>query len=539
MRHVRRVVLVVSFLAGLGVVLTLAHLDARVRAYLAGPPLGGARIYAAPTTLRIDAPVAGGSLVRKLTRLGYRPTTMNRALAPGEYVSAGSTTELVQRPSPVPWAERPRHVRVTVRGARVAELRDADGATLDHLELEPELLAVTGGAGPALGADAEPAPAACRSAVLAAEDRNFFRHPGIDPLAILRALIADLRRGAPQQGASTLTQQLVKNAFLSPRRTLWRKAQEAVLAVLVEVHATKEEIFTRYVTSVYLGVDGALPVHGFAQAATVYFGKPLSELDVGECALLAGIIRSPNGLSPRRHADAAVARRNQVLQAMAEEGLVDAAAAREAATKPLRLAPPSVRPVAALYAAAEVTRELPKLVPSEIAEAPGVTVFTSIDADMQREAERATRRGVAALERGRRRREPLQVALVALEPQTGRIQALVGGRDYGSSPLDRALHAQRQPGSAFKPFVYLTALDPDRTNAPPLTVVTQVDDVPISVRTGGAVWRPVNYDGTFAGRIPIEDALAESRNAATVRIALEVGIDAVAQTAARVGIASP
>src|SRR6266850_1748279 len=310
MRRVRRWLLLGCFLAGLGLALGVLLLDARVRAYLAGPPLGGSRIYAAPTVLRVDEPVPGGSVARKLARLGYRPVSgAARAPAPGEFRVDGAAVEIAQRPSPAPWGEPPRRVRVTVSSGRVAELRDPEAGVLDRLELEPEMLAVTGGGGPALGADAELAPPACRAAVLAAEDRNFFLHPGIDPVAVVRALLADFRAGSRQQGGSTITQQLVKNAFLSPRRTLWRKVQEAVLAMILEVRATKEEIFGRYLASVYLGVDGGLPVHGFPQAATVYFGKPLGDLSPAECALLAGIIRSPNGLSPRSQARAAVARR--------------------------------------------------------------------------------------------------------------------------------------------------------------------------------------------------------------------------------------
>src|SRR6266478_2763680 len=160
-----------------------------------------------------------------------------------------------------------------------------------------------------------------RSAVLAAEDRHFFLHPGVDPVAIARALVADLRAHHVAQGASTLTQQLAKNAFLSPRRTLSRKLREAVLALLLEARASKEDILGRYVASVYLGVDGGLPVHGFSEAAQVYFGKPLGELEPAECALLAGIIRSPNGLSPRRRPRAALARRNRVLEVMVQDGL--------------------------------------------------------------------------------------------------------------------------------------------------------------------------------------------------------------------------
>src|SRR5206468_2926645 len=435
------------------------RLDARVRAYLAGPPLGGARMYAAPTPLAVGEAVPGGSLARKLDRLGYRPVAdPTHALVPGEYRVAGATIELAERPSPAPWAAAPRRVRVGLEAGRVAAIEDLEGGALDRFELEPEMLAVLGGGGATLGASPELAPPACRSAVLAAEDRHFFLHPGVDPVAIARALVADLRAHHVAQGASTLTQQLAKNAFLSPRRR------------------------------------------------------------------------------PR----AALARRNRVLEQMVQDGLLERSVGAEAMATSLKLAPPKARPVAALYVASEVARQLPQLLPRAVAEAPGLRVFTSIDADAQREAERATRHGLAALERGRRRRGPLQAALVALDPHTGRVRALVCGRDYGSSPLDRAVRSRRQPGSAFKPFVYAAALDPARRGAaPPRTVVSLVEDTPLSVRVGARVWQPVNYDGTFAGTIPLEDAIAESRNAATVRVALDVGLDAVARAAADLGIASP
>src|SRR6184192_1977044 len=538
--RLRRWLVVACLVVGLGAALVVMRLDARVQAYLAGPPLGGARMYAAPTPLAVGEAVPGGSLARKLDRLGYRVVAdPTHALAPGEYRAAGTTIELAERPSPASWAAAPRRVRVGLEGGRVAAIEDLEGGALARFELEPEVLAVLGGGGATLGASPELAPPACRSAVLAAEDRHFFLHPGVDPVAIARALVADLRARHVAQGASTLTQQLVKNAFLSPRRTLSRKLRDAGLALLLEARASKEEILGRYIASVYLGVDGGLPVHGFGEAAQVYFGKPLGELEPAECALLAGIIRSPNGLSPRRRARAALTRRNRVLEQMVQDGL-DKSVGAEAMATPLKLAPPRARPVAALYVAAEVARELPRLLPRAVAEAPGLSVFTSIDADAQREAERSTRHGVAALERGRRRRAPLQAALVALDPHTGRVRALVGGRDYGSSPLDRAVRSRRQPGSAFKPFVYVAALDPARRGeAPARTVVSPVEDEPLRVRVGARVWEPVNYDGTFAGTIPLEDAIAESRNAATVRVALDVGLDAVARAAADLGIASP
>jgi penicillin-binding protein 1B len=533
-------VTLVALLVGGGVVWWL---DRRVQAYLAGPVLGSARVYAAPTTLTPGRPVPGGSLARKLARLGYREVTdgATRPLAAGQYRVRGDALDVAIRPSPAPWGASGRRVLVRMKKDVVTELRGLGNEALDDVELEPEVLAALGrGGATALGPGDDAAPAACRAAVLAAEDRHFFHHPGIDPIAVTRAVVANVRAGERQQGGSTLTQQLAKNAFLTPRRTFRRKAEEAVLAVLLELRTPKEEILRRYLASVYLGVDGGLPIHGFAQGAEAYFGKPLGQLGPAECALLAGIIRAPNGLSPRTRPWAAKASRNRVLSRMVEDGTLDAAAGKRARAEALTLAPPRVRHVSALYVAAEVRRELMQFLPADVAEAPGLAIFTSIDADAQREAERAVRKGLGTLERGRKRSEALQAALVALDPPTGRVRALVGGRDYGSSPLDRAMRARRQPGSAFKPFVYLAAVDPARSDgARPRTVVSTLEDEPLSLRAGGKLWQPANYDGTFAGDLALEDALADSRNAATVRLALDVGLAPIARAATDLGIHGP
>ncbi len=525
---------------GAGVVVVGWQWDQRVRTYLAGPPLGTTRIYAAPSVVRRGMSEPGGSLVRKLTRLGYRRVERSEAVTSGTYRVAGPTIDVFPGPSPLPDAGPPLPARVTVRSGRVTDVRTPEGTALDRLEIEPEILAILGASGATLAAAGERPPAACRDALLAAEDRYFFRHLGVDPLAIMRALWADVRAGAREQGGSTITQQLVKNAFLTPRRTLGRKLEEAMLAVLLELRASKEEILDRYMSSVYLGVDGGLPVHGFAQAADVYFGKPLGELGPAPCALLAGIIRSPNGLAPRRHPRAALARRNRVLALMVRNGALADPAGAQAIAEPLGLADARPRVAGALYVAAEVGRELPRLLPPEIATVPGLAVFTTVDADLQRDAERAVRRQLERLEGRRPRRERLQAALVALDPETGGVRALVGGRDFGSSPLDRALRTRRQPGSAFKPFVYLAALDPTRRGAAsPRTVMSLLADEPVAVTVGSSTWRPANYDGTFAGALPLEDALADSRNAATVRLSLDVGVDAVANAARDLGIAAP
>src|SRR2546425_1036184 len=427
MPRLRRVLALVALpIVGIGGV-AVVRLDRQVRAYLAGPALGAVRIYAAPTVLRRDAPVPGGSLARKLARLGYRQAEGGTLVA-GTYRAVGGGVDIAPRPSPAPWAPAPTPARVAVQGRRVADIRAGDGTPLDTLELEPEVLATLGRGGGALDAGADPAPPACRSAVLAAEDRRFFSHPGIDPSAVARALLADLRAGGRRQGGSTISQQLAKNVFLTPHRTLSRKVREAMLALLLEAHATKEEILRRYLVSVYLGEDGAVPIHGFAEAAEAYFAKPLGDLGPAECALLAGIIRSPNGLSPRQHAAEALARRNRVLAAMVEDGALDKAAGARARAEPLRLAEPKARPVGALYVADEVAREIGRLLPPDAARAPGLAVFTAIDPDAQREAERAVRRRLDGFDRIRppRRRDTrrLQAALLAIDPASGRLQAL-------------------------------------------------------------------------------------------------------------------
>jgi penicillin-binding protein 1B len=520
----------------------LWRLDARVRTYLDGPAVGTTRVMAAPKVLARGAPVSTDRLVGTLARLGY----VERADAldgPGTFTRATDTVELWQRAGGAPWQDRWYRARVVVTGGRVATLLDLDGQQeLERVEFRPEPLAVAGAGGSLLEATSESVPGYCRDAILAAEDRYFFRHPGVNPFAILRALLVNVRRGSVVQGGSTVTQQLVKNAFLSPRRSYVRKVQEAVLAVLLEARASKTEILGRYLASVYLGTDGGVPVHGLAQGALVHMGKPVPTLDVGECALLAGMIRSPNRLSPRRHPEAAKVRRDEVLQLMVESGFLDGPGAVAAQARPLVPAPAGVRAVGALYVADQVRRELVAILPADVRASPGLTVYTAVDADMQRDAEEAVRDGLAGLEARYARlvEGTLQGALVAIEPSSGRVRALVGGRDYRRSQLDHAVATRRQPGSTFKPFVYLTAVDPARMGPDDVrTVASLVDDEPLQVRQGERLWQPANYDDTYHGRVSLADALAKSMNTATVRIALGVGVQRVVDTVRALGITTP
>lgn len=524
-------------LLALAVVVGLV-LDARVRAYLRGPALEGMRILAAPTVIAPDTFPERGALARKLERLGYTVAHDAPPVA-GQYRVSAAGVELAQREGVLPWAPGPRRVQVLLGRDGVTGLRGLDGqGDPTSLELGGEDLA-TGGPEQARLQGGGQVPRMCRDAVLAAEDRHFFVHPGIDPIAMMRALMVNVRAKGRRQGGSTLTQQLVKNTFLSPQRTIMRKLREAALALLLELHTTKEDILSRYLASVYLGTDGGLPVHGLAQAAAVHLGRPVDQLTVGECALLAGMIRSPNRLAPRRHAAAARARRDDVLGLMAEAGFIDQDTAAAARRLPVSPGPPRPRPVGALYVADQVRRELGRILPRDVADSPGLSIFTSIDPDAQREAEQAVRRGLDALDRHRgRESDRLEAALVSLDVATGRVRALVGGRDYRSSALDRVVNMRRQPGSTFKPFVYLTALDPARRN-PPYTVATMLDDEPYEVDLDDRVWRPVNYDDDYRGRVLLEDAIAYSLNSATVRVSQDLGVDAVIETAHALGITSP
>jgi len=510
-----------------------------VQRYLAGPPIGTTRILAAPKVLPSGAPVDRERLLAVLGRLGYAVVT-DAAPAPGEVVPTTDGIEINQRPAMTPWPSSRHRARIRLVDDRVTEIVDAaTGTRIHQLEFEPEPLAV-GGSLSALEATAEPVPLHCRNAVLAAEDRYFYRHPGLNPIAIVRAFAANLRHGSVQQGGSTITQQLAKNAFLSPRRTYTRKIREAVLALLLELRTSKDEILDRYVASVYLGTDGGIPVHGLAQASQVHLGRPLRAATAADCALLAGMIQAPNRLAPRRHPDAARARRDQVLSLMADARFLAPAEAAAARAMPVAPAPPGTRRVGALYVADRVRRELDRLLPGDVATSPGLTVYTAVDLDSQHDAEEVLQRELAAIERSQSRLPSgtLQAALVALEPSSGRIRALVGGRDYRASQLDRVGRMRRQPGSTFKPFVYLTALDPERSRATGLrTVASRIEDAPLRLEVGGKLWTPANWDGTYHGVVTLADALAGSMNTATVRLALTVGIDAVIRTATDFGLA--
>ncbi|HEX9725958.1 MAG TPA: PBP1A family penicillin-binding protein [Vicinamibacteria bacterium] len=374
-------------------------------------------------------------------------------------------------------------------------------------------------------------------AVLATEDRRFFEHTGLDPIGIVRAAWLDIRSGEIQQGGSTLSQQLVKNYFLTPERTIRRKLLEAFLAVILESRATKDEILELYLNDVYLGQRGSFGISGVGQASNIYFSKDVKNLGLEEAALLAALIRAPNTASPFRHPEEAKARRDAVLRQMARHGFIDPREAEAAAARPLRTEAGAVDIGEAPYFVDVLRQELFERYPPESTSNQNLVVHSTMDRHLQNAAQRAVAEGLVEIEdrlAGNNKPRNVQAALIAMQPSSGDVLALVGGRSYGTSQFNRATEARRQPGSAFKPFVYLAAFERSyevaRAGGPAgqlFSPASMVSDVPTTFRYQGRSWAPSNYDHRFAGDVTYRYALSRSLNVATARVGQEVGYERV------------
>ena len=365
-------------------------------------------------------------------------------------------------------------------------------------------------------------------AILAVEDQRFYQHHGIDIRRIFGALVADVRAGGLAQGGSTLTQQLAKNLFLTTSRTPLRKIREAAMASVLEMRYSKAAILDAYLNEIYLGQDGARAIHGVGAASRFYFGKNVQRLTLAESALLAATITAPNHNAPNRHPDVARQRRDLVLQLMAEQHRITPAAADQASRVPVST---RVRPATTLDGRNFRDVEMEAL--GHRLPARGEAIYTTLDASLQRAAEHAVDRGL-----GRLRDSGAQAALVAIDPRTGEVLAMVGGRDYGASQFNRATAALRQPGSAFKPIVALTALERSGERQPAFTLASVVNDEPLRVETTSGPWEPTDYDGEFRGPVTVREAMEQSLNVPFARIGLAIGPQAIVATARRLGITS-
>ncbi len=535
---------------GTGVFVTRAavRLDRVVRARFEGRLFSvPSRVYSAPTMLSVGLDLDVIGLRDALRRLGYREVADPEVRAPGATAWGPSRVRFHLRGFEHPTrAEAPRRIELALRDRVIDGIRDLDsGRELAVAMLEPETV------GAYYGPEHEQrelvrvggVPRSLIDAVLAVEDQRFEVHGGIDWVRVLGAAWANLRAGSIRQGGSTLTQQLVKNFFLTPDRTFERKVQEAAMSVLVEARYDKSAILEAYLNEIYLGQRGSTSIHGVGEAARFYFGKPVRLLSVEDAALLAALIRNPGGGNPFKHPEAARKRRDLVLDLMLEQGRIDPATHQAAREAPLDLADRGAEPRDPRYFLDALRTQLPEIYSREVLATAGLRIFSTLDVRLQRAAARAVREGLADLEKrfselAAADKPKLQACLVALRPQTGEVVALVGGRDYAESQFDRCTQARRPAGSSFKPFVYAAALEAG-PSGPMITLASTLDDSPLSLRTAAGPWQPANYDHQFHGPVSVRQALERSYNVATARLAQGVGISRVVDMARRVGITSP
>jgi len=492
-----------------------------------------AQVYAAPLELYVGLDLSASEVEKELQRLQYLP--VDRLARPGTYRRQGNRVDVALRAARFADETRPSQVLMINSGpGGIDRLRSGAGKDLPVFRLEPMLI---GSIFPIHGEDRivvtpQEVPELLPAALKAVEDRKFDRHHGVDPVGILRAMYVNFRAGRIEQGASTLTQQLVRSYFLDTRQTLWRKLNEAVMSIALETHFSKADIMNAYINEIFLGQDGGRAIHGFGLASQFYFGKPLTELDLSEIALLVAVVRGPSYYDPRRHAERVLKRRNLVLKLLVERRVVSAAEANKAARRPLGV---TARATGGYYPAYMdfVRRTLRRDYREADLTESGLRIFTSLDPRVQDEAERTLERELGRLDKARKEKDAqLEGSVVVTTPQSGDVIAIVGGRRIGYRGFNRALDARRSMGSLVKPFVYLTAIETGRYNASSILV-----DEPISIKLArGKVWQPENFTHETYGPVPLVRALAESLNRVTVSLGMDVGVPNVVQTLQRFGM---
>lgn len=497
-----------------------------------------ARVYAGAVEVFAGAHFNPESFIRLLEELKFRGDS--RLSSHGTYVRTDNEITLKTRDFDF-WDKREpaREVIVRFDGDRVRSVEDtATGKAIPVLRMEPVRI---GSFYPALKEDRvlikfDQAPKLLLEALFATEDRNFYDHHGVSARGILRAVWANLRAGGIVQGGSTLTQQLVKNFFLTSERTWWRKLNEIVMALILDARYSKDEILEAYLNEIYLGQDGARAIHGFGLASRYYFSRSLDELELHHIALLVSLVRGPSYYDPYHAPDRVRKRRDLVLEEMAEQGRIQAEQAAAAKSRPLDVVANPHQSITRYPAFLDlVRRQLRQEYRPEDLTSEGLSIFTTLEVDVQRGLEESAAATLEKLE-SRTRARQLETAAIMTRRATGEIVALLGARDPESSGFNRTLDAARQIGSLYKPVVYLTALE----NPEKYTLATPLRDLAIRVKNPGSpAWSPKNYDNRAHGTVPLHRALAKSYNLATVRLGMEVGIAHTAQTLRRLGVERP
>jgi penicillin-binding protein 1B len=506
-----------------------------------------ARIYAAPMRISTGEDLTIGELADDLQRAGY--SELDVPGTPGRYILHGNEIEI--RPSSESYFGGKNRLVVDFSGKEIQKIRSIDtGAAVDSADVEPELLTslFDDSREKRRAVSFNEIPKVLLDAVLSVEDRRFFEHPGFDPIRILGAAWADLRHGARVQGGSTISMQLARSFFFNNDRTLRRKIAETIVALELEHRFTKQQIFEFYANEIYLGNRGSFAIHGFGEASLAYFNKDIRELTLPEAAFLAGIIHAPNRYSTAEHRpERAVEARDRALLAMTENGAISAEQARDAKKIPLQIVGGGLEGSTAPYFVDMVKQHLLDQFSEEDLLSQSFRVYTTLDPELQRAASQAVDIGVKNIDnqlarrytRWRKAGQPApkpQVAIAVLDPHTGEIKALIGGRDYGESQLNHVL-SRRQPGSAFKPFVYAAAFEGAVDGVPPIvTPATEVMDEPTIFDFDGKEYTPNNYGQEFHGEVTLREALTDSLNVATVKVAELVGYTRVTDMAHQFGL---
>lgn len=498
-----------------------------------------ARVFSSTVPLYRGQELSPGQLRHMLEERRYKEALKETVLA-GEFRCSGNALFVHLRDFQFPGIYLPSQVvEFCFQQNRITQIRGPKD-DIDFLELEP--LEIARLYGPERESrmliNIRQVPQHLIDAVVAIEDHRFYKHGAIDLFGVLRAMFADFRAGRVVQGGSTITQQLVKNYFLESERSLRRKFFELSMSFIIEALYQKDEIVEMYLNEIYMGQRGNVSIHGMGEASAYYFGRNVEDLTLAEAATLAGVIRAPRNYSPLVNHETALERRNLVLKKMLEFRKISPAEYYAARLEVLQSAPAFTPSGLAPYFLDYVRKQAQELYAPDALASEGLNIYTTLQPEMALAAETAVQEGLAEIEKESGApaesvpSHRLQAALIVLQPKTGEICALVGGRDYGESSLNRALKSRREPGSAIQPFVYLAALDRFKLS-------DWLSDLPAPYDLNGVSWTPKNIDGKYRGRIFFREAIEQSLNAATVNLAVETGLNEVLRTMGNFGIESP
>ncbi|EOG1817715.1 bifunctional glycosyl transferase/transpeptidase [Enterobacter hormaechei] len=511
------------------------YLDQKIRSRIDGKVWQlPAAVYGRMVNLEPDMSISKNEMVKLLQATQYRQVT--KMTRPGEFTVQAKSIEMIRRPFDFPDSKEGQvRARLTFDGDRLETIENMDNdRQFGFFRLDPRLITMLSSANgeQRLFVARNGFPDLLVDTLLATEDRHFYEHDGISLYSIGRAVLANLTAGRTVQGASTLTQQLVKNLFLSSERSYWRKANEAYMAVLMDARYSKDRILELYMNEVYLGQSGDNEIRGFPLASLYYFGRPVEELSLDQQALLVGMVKGASIYNPWRNPKLALERRNLVLRLLQQQQVIDQELYDMLSARPLGVQPRGgvISPQPAFMQM--VRQELQSKLGDKVKDLSGVKIFTTFDSVAQDAAEKAAVEGIPALKK-QRKLSDLETAMVVVDRNTGEVRAMVGGAEPQFAGYNRAMQARRSIGSLAKPATYLTALSQPNL----YRLNTWIADAPISLRqSNGQVWSPQNDDRQFSGQVMLVDALTRSMNVPTVNLGMALGLPAITDTWQKLGV---